>query len=437
VSPLWLAQLFAILCLSSQLSKASASETLDQMDPKLNDREFLRSSAKSLVLGNYAKPQRHAVEALLLYTQCMYMSRLDPLEENWALFGVVVRLAMRMGYHRDARNLSGINAFDGEMRRRTWAVIWQLDTLLSFQIGLPSLIQSDFCDAEIPRNLLDNDFNEFTTQLPVSRADTEFTETLYFIVKSRMLNVMREVIRISLSLKTVPYDEVRALDAQLRHVHESIPLLMRRRPISQCFTDPTQLILGRINCELLFQKSLCVLHRKYLGDDPGHFWSRETCTDAALTILEIQRELREESLPGRQLFRDRWMLSSITLHDFLLAATIICLDLSERHETLLHPSSSTKSTFENKLSALRRSYAIFVEQSADSKHAGRCADAIGYMLPRIQSRPSECENTLSLLKTVVPHGELEQTGNVAAQSRGDVADDKSQLREPEIVDWVS
>jgi hypothetical protein len=56
---------------------------------------------------------------------------------------------------------------------------------------------------------------------------------------------------------------------------------------------------------------------------------------------------------------------------------------------------------------------------------------------RIKSRPSECENGFGLLKAVVPHGELEQNGNVAVQDTGDLVEAKSQLREPEIVDWVS
>ncbi len=398
---------------------------------------FLRSSAKSLVLGKYAKPQRHAVEALLLYAQCKYMSSLDTVDEINTLLGVLVRLAMRMGYHRDAKQLSGINAFDGEMRRRTWSVIQQLDLLGSFQMGLPSFIQCDVCDAEIPRNLMDSDFDELTSQLPASRPDTEATDMLYFIVKSRIVKVIGDVLTISLSLKTTPYDEVIALDAQLRQVHDSTPVHLRRRPISKSFTDPTHLILARINCELLYLKSRCVLHRKYLRDDPGHSWSRKACTDAALTILEIQAELREESLPGGQLFQDRWMLSSVTLHDFLLAATLICLDLSEDHQKVLKSPSPSTSVFENKLEALNRSYAIFVEQSAHSRQARRCAGAIGYMLPRVQIKRQEHYSPLDRLETGGHNHELKEDHDVASQNTEVLIEPYCQPKESEIIDWVS
>jgi Fungal specific transcription factor domain len=118
------------------------------------------------VLGKYARPQKYAVEGLLLYAQSKYMSNLDPVERFWALFGVVIRLALRVGYHRDPDHLPGISVFEGEMRRHTWAIIRQLDILESFQMGLPGSIQAHFCDTEIPRNLNDNDFGKATVRLP-------------------------------------------------------------------------------------------------------------------------------------------------------------------------------------------------------------------------------------------------------------------------------
>ena len=365
------------------------------------------------------------------------MSNLDSVQEVWTSLGIVVRLAMLMGYHRDAKQLPGITAFDGEMRRRTWAVIQQLDLLSSFQMGLPSLVQADASDAELPRNLLDDDFDELTPHLPASRPDTESTDILYFIVKSRILGIVQVVVRTSLSLRAVSCAEVKAVDTQLRRVHELTPPSLRRRPVSKSFTDPTQLIVARINCELLFQKGLCVLHRKYLNDDPGHSWSRETCTSAALTILEIQAELQELSLRGGQLSRDRWLLSSITLHDFLLAATIICMDLSQMPGTVLEAPSTTEVAFEDKLGALQRAHAIFKEQSAYSKQARRCTDAIGYMLPRIETKLAERVTSAELANNANQQGDLREDPTTASE-RPQVRPEAISLpNESEIVDWVS
>ncbi|ERF69012.1 hypothetical protein EPUS_06699 [Endocarpon pusillum Z07020] len=135
VSPIWLGQLFAILSISVRFHE----EPVDEIPAS---------------------------------TACHYMSNLDSVQEVRNSLGIVVRLAMRMGYHRDAKQIPGITAFEGEMRRRAWAVIQQVDLLLSFQMGLPSLVQADTSDAELPRNLLDNEFDELTPHLPASRSDT-------------------------------------------------------------------------------------------------------------------------------------------------------------------------------------------------------------------------------------------------------------------------
>ncbi len=58
-----------------------------------------------------------------------------------------------MGYHRDPSNLSGISPFDGEMRRRVWLNIVQVEALMSYEMGFPSMIPSEFCDTKVPRNL--------------------------------------------------------------------------------------------------------------------------------------------------------------------------------------------------------------------------------------------------------------------------------------------
>jgi hypothetical protein len=223
-----------------------------------------------------------------------------------------------------------------------------------------------------------------------------------------------------------------ALDARIRLTHQSLPPYLRMRRISQSFVDPTHLILGRINCELLYQKSLCVLYRKFLCRDLGHAQSRAVCTDAALTILDIQAQLQAESRPGGQLFRDQWILSSITLHDFLLAATILCLDLSEFDQS----AGEESRTFDYKFKVLKDSHAIFLQQSARFNQARRCADAIGYMLPRIQRQHTGDNEPFNALKSPDDLGQIKQTPHTASESIGSLVREEAQFKDPGTVDWV-
>ena len=46
-------------------------------------------------------------------------------------------------------------------------------------------------------------------------------------------------------------------------------------------------------------------------------------------MLNIHIELHSEIQPGGRLYEDRYMMNSLTLHDFLIAAMVLCVELSE------------------------------------------------------------------------------------------------------------
>lgn len=137
-SPLWTSILFSILNIAARtLSTSSAASTGENSKA---DR-FAIAAANCLAVGEYYRPQRFAVEALLLYTQSKCLTSVDISPNVAILLGTLIRLATVMGYHRDADgSRGGISAFGGEMRRRTWSMCMQLDMLVSFQFGLPSNI---------------------------------------------------------------------------------------------------------------------------------------------------------------------------------------------------------------------------------------------------------------------------------------------------------
>lgn len=121
--------------------------------------------------------------------------------DSGLIFGLLIRLAARMGYHGDP-DIFQLSAFEREMRRRTWSLCMQLDLLTSFQLGLPSNIQFPTWDTRPPRNLLDSDFNEETKELPPARPDSEPTDTLFYIAKHRLMAVFEKILRHTLSTGT-------------------------------------------------------------------------------------------------------------------------------------------------------------------------------------------------------------------------------------------
>ena len=439
---LWIAQLFCMLCISAQLSKAMGSEP--PLPPQYTSpiESFLTAAVQCLVLGRYAKPQRYAVEALCLYSQCKYMETLDPASEVYVLFGIIIRQAFRMGYHRDPKHFPNMSVFEGEMRRRTWAMIRHFDLMNSFQLGLPSNIQSGHYDTALPRNLQDSDFDESSTLLPHSRPEIDFDLMTYFVAKGRLMTVFEKILNQELSMEATSYDRIMELDSALRHAHSVVPPPLKYKPMSQSFADPPHVIMTRLNIELLYQKSICVLHRKYLTQKTSNSYSRDACAAAAMEILNHQATVHQESQPGGQLYQDRWMLSSFTFNDFFLAAMILCLDVSSNH--CGESGSNSDDLRKAKIDMLQRSYLICNEQKSNSKEARRVTEALAAMLAKLGRNyynvPTATD--LELPDSTLPTPSFSTSSTRAASdqmSRFSIAMDPLEnfMSMPENVDWVS
>lgn len=367
--------------------EASGHGVIDSPDStKSASTLFATRAAQALVAGKYQNARPYSVEALLLYAQCKYMHSEDPDAATWNILGLATRLSMKMGYHRDPKYLLNVSAFDGEIRRRVWFVIEIFDLLLSFQAGLPSMVHEEECDTESPTHLIDEDFDENCPRLPPPRSTTDPTWMLYYSFKSRMVRYFRRAVRHVHSLKAPPYTDTLRIDQELREVHAETPPSLQVRALGSSITDQPYTIMNRVNLDLLYLKSLCVLHRKYLTYDrveEAYAYSRKTCVDAAVAILNHQADLHHASQPGGQLYDDRWMLLSLTLHDFLLAAMILCLDL---YETRVQKPTRLEGleADDQKYNTLKTSYHIWVQRRDTSRDARRASDILNVMLSKVQ-----------------------------------------------------
>ncbi|KAI9818019.1 MAG: hypothetical protein M1827_000643 [Pycnora praestabilis] len=397
ISFLWISMLFSMLYIASQIDEVSGRVSADYPSDPIRPR-FLTIAGQALVTGKYHTARPHSVEAVLLYAYCKYVRKEDPDLDAWMTVGISARLAMRLGYHRDPNHLANIPPFEGEMRRRTFFFIQTFDLLLSFQAGLPTIVHEEDCDVEPPSNLFDTDFDEDYTSLPPSRPSTDQTPMLYYIVKGRLMKIFRRVIRHALSLKPPAYEVTMNLDNELHQFHMDVPSILQVKPLSSSFTDEPYIILNRLNIDIMYQKSLCVLHRRYLShdrSDPKLDYSRKTCSDAALQILDYQGQLHIACQPEGQLHNDRWMLASLTTADFLLAAMIACLDLYLSHSRPTITSQQDWKAQVTKYDALRFSHDIWASRRASSRDARRALNALAVMLSRVP-RPTLPSTPISI-----------------------------------------
>ena len=329
--PAWLGQLFAILCLSMY-----SYYRMDDEPPEFRGKSLALAAnyrtltGQCLLLADFTKPVNQMIETMVLHLHCEYARIRDAEVGIWVLVGMIVRLAMRMGYHRDPKYYPDITPFQGEIRRRVWTFVRQSDLLFSFQIGLPSMIRLGDCDTELPRNLYDDEFDEDTKDLPPSRPASEPTPVSYMCAKASMAFAFGKAVERLHSVSTISYDELMALDQDLRDARAQFPPHLRLRSIEESTMDPGALVMQRVNLSILYHKGQCVLHRKFLTrarENNRYAHSRRTCVDSSMELLSHQATLHFESRPGHRLHGMKVFISSLTAADFLLAAMIVALDL--------------------------------------------------------------------------------------------------------------
>jgi len=65
------------------------------------------------------------IETLDLHSFAEYNSDSDGDLGTSIISGMMMRIALQQGYHRDPSQMPGISVFQGEMRRRIWSAVNQ------------------------------------------------------------------------------------------------------------------------------------------------------------------------------------------------------------------------------------------------------------------------------------------------------------------------
>lgn len=312
------------------------------MTPAERYRLYRATASGALVLTRFSNPNLRTIQALLMFTESEFLTNHANQTHCFLLLAVCIRLMLKMGLHRDASRLPNISAFEGEIRRRLWNMAIQMDLIVSFHLGLPSMIHGIPSDTSLAHNLLDEDFDEDSPVLPPPRPDSEYTVMSYPIFKSMVCRIFGQVARLAHTLTPPLYAEVLRTDRLLGDKWRQIPDFMKVRPLGDCVADPPMQVVQRFGLASLYQKSRCVLHRPYLVEAvplPEHAYSRRTCLQSALMLLAYHEAVHEATQPGGLLYHIGWFITGMGMHDFLVAAMIVYLVV--QNDNLFEPELLT------------------------------------------------------------------------------------------------
>lgn len=388
----WIGLMFSMLYIAAQLQTFAIdfpdgrAESLKAEYLTTKDA-FREKAVQCLILARYTTGGPYILETLITVLTGEFILLKDGVTDGWLSIGMILHLAMRMGYHRDPDHFSGISPFEGEMRRRIWTTILQLDLVISLEMGLPRSATDTHIDTKPARNLRDCDFDEDTAEMPPPRPETEWTPVLPLIARGRLITALGLICDINTDINPPSYDELTRVDALLKDVHNrAIPPVLRWESMPHPITDSPTLVVQRVSIETTYRKSRILLYRRALLEQQRDRESVRICLDSALKILSFQQMLHEESQPFGRLCQLRWKVTRIFNQDVLLATSVLCLYLQDvdKFETA---GQTTRA--EEIRQQLTISQNIWRQMSTASAEAGKVAKALSIVLGTTEASPED------------------------------------------------
>ncbi|KAK5146198.1 hypothetical protein LTR32_002184 [Rachicladosporium monterosium] len=348
-----------------------------------------------LILADYLLPHEFLIEALIFHMYAEYVSSRDAKSSVWVLNGMIIRLAMRMGYHQPSQPTLISSPFKAEMRRRAWTFIRQSDIMLSFQMGLPNMIQLPIDESNLPRNILDDaNFHEDCTTLPPPLPDAQATTISFLLAKTRLVfGFARAATEINRA-QVLGYERIPEIDRELRDIYDNIPEDYKLGHLSR--QDSLVMTSAKFSLATIHHKSLCVAHSRYLEldkSDQRYAFSSRVCLSSAMSMLRMQA-IQDQPIPVDGQMRSLTSYqTSLATHDYLLAAALVSRELCSGSATVTSSQTSAGHGMPTRVEmvrALEVSARIFGSLRSENIDASKAADVLEMVVKtlKIGSNPA-------------------------------------------------
>ncbi|KAI5809904.1 fungal-specific transcription factor domain-containing protein [Peziza echinospora] len=332
VKPLWLGMLFIMMHMSWQLFNFSKKGP-PEYQPRAEEliQTYQHASESALVVGEFTRRKSyhyHTIRTLYLMSAAKVLD--EGSEETWLLLGLIIRIALAMGLHRDGQQYN-LPPFDVEMRRRLWTAVCCMDMTHAISMGLPSMIRESEFDTGNPLNAYDADIYEGMTEYPKPRPADERTEIAFYIFKCKIVRIYRKIVINANGIGPKPdYDSIMSLDESFRQGFASLPHYLRssRSPELKEDPDPAYLCVQKIALEIVFHKGMITLHRGYASKswkDKKYYYSRRILVNSCISMIDHQFSMANSN--GDKMKLVQWFSTSLASFDFMHATISLCVDL--------------------------------------------------------------------------------------------------------------
>ena len=225
----FLPQLLSILAIGSRFMGRQRGLTADRAEGIhiATAVALVRSWVDSLRGSKRIEFPTVQVEVLLCMAQRMITPRN---EDSWTQLGLVVRMAMTMGLHRDPSEFGGgMSPFWAELRRRLWHTVLELDVHMSMQCNFPCGIKEGDYTCKPPRNINDDDLFPEMMELPDPLPFEQYSDMQMQVYSASTLHLRFRAVGLLNRIDTLrDYQPVIELATELERVFEDLRYLLPR-----------------------------------------------------------------------------------------------------------------------------------------------------------------------------------------------------------------
>ncbi|KAF4345170.1 fungal specific transcription factor factor [Fusarium beomiforme] len=400
VSIRWIGLLYSMLSVATMFSRKSGhpiSNAMSDSGHAAQYSEYAHQMVHCLKAGDYVRGGPCILETLINYIvlELMMTSPSPDVHSGiCAISGLMTQIALRMGYHRDPCHFPEISCFEGEIRRRIWAMIHICDTSMSVLSGSPRIIAEGSWDTKPPRNLCDSDLDPGCTTLPDSRPDSELTPMSCPLARYKLSLTIGWLIDANFFHGLLSPSEMRRAEARLAETWNSIPDRFKFESLSKCLSETPAGIGQRIGLTSLYNKMYIMLHICHLLKSPRsandgepaaeedaeyELHSRRECIHAALQNVEFLMIMDAESRPGGTLTVLKNKMSILAVHEFLVATAVLSTFLYHFGTSPMNNGATAgidMAHIETTLRNCKDTWVRWSEWSADAKRAVDLLDLV-------------------------------------------------------------
>jgi hypothetical protein len=196
-----------------------------------------------------------------------------------------MKMAISMGLHRDSANYPALSPLQGEIRRRLWATVLELELQESLDLALPCLVPA-FWDTKAPSSIDDHTLAANLTTVPNAEGDGRVTNASIQVLLHDSVRLRMQILEVIHDCKEQSYQRALDLGSKMRAVCRRTAAAFssisdRTSPGAESSGFQAKFI------DIQLHRYILALYTPFMVQarkDPQYYFARKACLESAAII---------------------------------------------------------------------------------------------------------------------------------------------------------